>query len=404
MVKKDMVRIVPWSLDTWCGGGSTNSTQFSIESKCGTPAQWKGIENPNRLKDTRGIAVQKASHHFPAATEGPVGEFRICWGSNVPDSQINDCGSTPIDIGILIMHGPREGHSAECTLGMPCGVDLMGVGLQMGNRLALRFVGGGSAKSSDNCDLYRANMTENIWNRVDHWEWPIEDMVPYANAFGQVKGKAHFAFSAGRAGPVGDQYMLCWTEGWPLGIPPDSKALQYADHGLEYRVRVGTLTMMGPEQGVTVHCWLNEVCTVTLPGIGLAHSNGIRLVKEDKDPTIAPCNDFLPLPVPSAIVAGLTNPVGANQVEADGLSVTFLLGSPKDDDNLGNFTICWGHSFDFDTQNVESYNVLVGTWMLFERPYELRKRRNATRPSTTSGSTGLRVLAMVCFAITVAIV
>lgn len=400
LLKGDIVRIVPLSLDTWCGGGKGNSNQSSHRSLCGSPAQWKGITNPNPLTKIMGTAVQKASHNFPAAIEGPVGEFRICWGR--PEIEKNDCESTPIDIGILIMQGPREGQFAECTLGVPCGVDLAGIGLQMGNRLALRYIGG-KMNGTTNCDFYRANMTQNIWNRVDHWEWPIQNIVPYTGAFGPVRSTARFSYTHGHSGPVGKQYMLCWTEGWPLGIPPNPKVLQYADHGLEYRVRVGTLTMMGPYQGISRTCWLNEVCTMTIPGIGLMRSNGIRLVMLHDEPDTAPCNDFVPLPVPSATVVGLTNPVGANQVDPSGLSVSFLLGTAQDDDHLGNYTICWGHTFDRNPNFVESYNVQVGTWVLYERPYELRKKRNITEPVTASCSTqGAGIMATWWFIIAVA--
>eukprot|EP00746_Dinoflagellata_sp_MGD_P005460 gnl/MRDRNA2_/MRDRNA2_110565_c0_seq1.p1 gnl/MRDRNA2_/MRDRNA2_110565_c0~~gnl/MRDRNA2_/MRDRNA2_110565_c0_seq1.p1 ORF type:complete len:1178 (+),score=128.58 gnl/MRDRNA2_/MRDRNA2_110565_c0_seq1:53-3586(+) len=384
LVKGDIVRIVPLTFDTWCGAGKKNSSQPS-SSQCGNLTSWKGITNPNRLSKIRGTAVQKASHHFPAATEGPVGEFRICWGSNVPDVQLYDCESTPIDVGILVMQGPLPGQTAKCVLGVPCRVDLQGVGLQIGNRLALRYIGG-SVNGNADCDHYKENMTQNTWNRVDHWEWPIQNLVPYASAFGQVTSAAHFSYSEGHRGPIGKQYMLCWTEGWPLGIPPDSKVLVYPDHGLEYRVRVGTFEITGPQQGINTTCWLNEACTVTLYGIDLMRSNGIRLVRQDDDPNAAPCNDFMPVPVPSAKVVGLTNPVGANQVAPNGESVTFLLGTPEDDDNLGNYTICWGNTFDENPTYVESYNIQVGIWALYERPYELRKRRNSTEPVATSGS------------------
>jgi DNA-binding beta-propeller fold protein YncE len=384
IVKGDIVRIVPLSFDTWCGAGHKNSSQPSNRPQCGNPAEWNGIANPNRLTKMRGTAVQTASHHFPAATEGPVGEFRICWGSDVPDVAINDCESTPIDVGILVMQGPLPGQVAQCTLGVGCGVDLQGVGLQIGNRLALRYIGG-SVNGTEDCDFYRTNVTQNIWNRVDHWEWPIENIVPYASAFGSVKNGAHFSYTEGHRGPVGNQYMLCWTEGWPLGIPPDSKVLVYADHGLEYRVRVGSLTMLGPHQGINTTCWLNEVCSMTLPGLGLLRSNGIRLVMQDDDPNAAPCNDFMPVPVASAKVVGLTNPVPASQVDPNGESVSFVLGTALDDDNLGNYTICWGHAYDEDPSHVETYNIQVGIWALYERPYELRKRRNTTEPVATSG-------------------
>eukprot|EP00746_Dinoflagellata_sp_MGD_P070026 gnl/MRDRNA2_/MRDRNA2_28643_c0_seq1.p1 gnl/MRDRNA2_/MRDRNA2_28643_c0~~gnl/MRDRNA2_/MRDRNA2_28643_c0_seq1.p1 ORF type:complete len:1132 (+),score=160.29 gnl/MRDRNA2_/MRDRNA2_28643_c0_seq1:100-3495(+) len=369
--KGDELQIVPFEEGTSCG----------VESPACQPVHWHGVDNPNAIGKLAGNAVLRASHHLGSGIQGPVGQFRMCWGP-MPDKKTTSaegCALKPVDVGIFVMQGPKT-LEAECTLGLECIIELKGVGLRTQNRLAMRM-------PSEDSALVFGNGCKQSWfdtvANTTYWPWPIKALEPYADAEGDPEKALRFKFSAGLTGPVGRKYLLCWSNGWPENYMLDDLFRRRADKGLQYDVRVGTLAVRGPIP-TSVECFVFEECNIVLKGVGLEMTNGLLMMAGTHG-----CGKGFG----GQAIEGLDNPATPTTIRSWGSEdppeseLTFKLGVVLNDRFFGNCTICWSHA---PTKDPHSYNIEAGHFLLTERgavdEYEEAAREAARRNRTSNAS------------------
>jgi hypothetical protein len=95
------------------------------------------------------------------------------------------------------------------------------------------------------------------------WRKTVEDSAPYDHYdFGRIEGWAV---------PGNNNYRMCWAS---VPVLPYVYPFQPAD----YKIDIGTFTLLGPMTPTEPGCPLTILCSIHLTGLGLSNSDGLLII------------------------------------------------------------------------------------------------------------------------------
>jgi len=258
---------------------TTNKVAIKLATdSCGDNAAavvFRDVTNPQTV--SVGTSGKFDYYEFGISSSGLPGTYRLCWGQN--PSSIADYN---VDLGDLVVYGAGTLGLSTCTLGLPCPVRIMGLGLIHDNALAI-------VSQDVNCNTDIA-----------------AGIVPFEGAPNPVK--------------VDSQDVELYTFGLPTQGVPGIYKLCWADDGVSmsttsFTLYIGEFRMIGPDQTPKL-CILSRECNIPLTGEGIHGLNSILLIDRTSN-----CGD----PNPEvAFFRGITNPLRSTLVGTDRLGGNFV--------------------------------------------------------------------------------
>lgn len=268
-------------------------------------------------------------------------DYVLCWGAGANtsiDPYDYVVGDLPcyFKLGTFQMLGANY-RDMECTLGLPCQFQLVGVSLAAANRVIILD------NSADTTECFIGALAR--FNTLGTVPTDGDGNPAYA-ALQASSASPHDTYSMGTPDGVPEnldfgRYLVCWA----------NAAASY-DASL-FTVPVGKLTIVGPSK-TSMECTLSLPCTITLQGVRLASTNRVLLIPA-KDECGQP-------PLPRLAFVGMENPHLVDGTT--GTEETFHLGTPGSAplEPGPNYKACWGH--DPDPADEASFRVYVGIFTL----------------------------------------
>jgi len=267
----------------------------------------------------------------------PGNFFYICWAFEPVGGE--GVAAYKVPIGVFEIHGPSQGFTVQCVLGLQCNFQISGYGLTSTNQVQI--------VTGDGCQS--ANMEAAVLNGITNPRFVVDDAYDATYLMGLVTigGSYSVCNTPNPASScIGDHYKLCWAQ----GLNPDSP---------KFYVNIGKFAISGPFVTYRVSCMLDRICAFKFYGTSLSVSNRALIIEEEST-----CGDEEPQ---VAKIDGFTNPQAPSQLSSNFDSITFRMGVGSGGKE-GTYRLCWGSA----PTLLRDYNIDIGPFV-FGSPPELCK-------------------------------
>jgi hypothetical protein len=268
-----------------------------------------------------------------------VQRYRICFSFRPTSPPPAPNPEFMYSIGEFTLHGPETHAHVDCPMTVPCLVQLTGVNLLLTNKARVLGTGGP-------CDTDAPITDGESYNGVATGTFPTGlsgtgNFPSFDVSVSTSSDNRTYDFGTTTAGLASLEYQLCWA------------------HDSNYAFSVATFQISGPytRKVNETQCTLTLTCTLQITGVGLASTNGLRIIDSNAVTNYPWCGGAA-----GATFQGLDS---TKQVKDEGLFDKYEVASGANGITEGIagglYQVCWAH---LHQGNNADYKFALGTFVL----------------------------------------